>query len=77
MNKLVYEGTVRTVENLERHKKDQDTDRGKLVIRNTDDLNVIIQGARGLTDGFNPDDPVKITIERTQSTLKEATKGEK
>lgn len=73
MVKIFFEGTVRTVEHVERHKKDLDMDFDRLVVRDEDGVNQIIVRSNDI-DGFSPEMSVKVTIETTQKTLKEATK---
>lgn len=72
MTKKVYEGSIRTVENTERHKKDFDMNKGRLVIKNEDGLTIVITGADSLTEGFVPEENCKITIERNQKTINES-----
>lgn len=76
MAKLQFEGTIRAVRHIETEKKDLSKEEQALVIRDGDGVNRIVYRGGITLDGFAPEDTVKVTVETTQTTLKEHDKKE-
>lgn len=69
MFELKIEGTVRTVENKDQRKADVELKKGRILIGNTDGVRVTITGSEFLTEGFNPEEAVLVTIVKAQTKL--------
>jgi hypothetical protein len=69
---MEIEGTIRTLDKLERRKKDGDKELGKIVIMNEEGDRVDVKSTWAILDGYNPEDNVKVTISRNQKTVQES-----
>ena len=73
VEKIEFEGTIRTVETIERDKKDLHKEIGHLVIMNTDGDKIDVKSGKGITEGLNPERQVKVTITVLDQTIQEST----
>ena len=77
MADVTIEGTIKSVSKTEQHKKDIDNEYAQVSIKNNFGETVNITGKPGLLNGMKPNDPVTVTIKKTQKTIAEAMKDKR
>lgn len=74
---MEFDGTIRSLTETHRRKKDEEVDKGKIVIMNKETDSVTIVASPDILDGWNPEEPVVVVLKRVQKTLKETTDEKK